>query len=373
MQSHYDVLGVDPSASREEIRHAYRQLVRSLHPDRHASLTDETHAVLTRRLVAVTDAWRVLGDDDKRALYDQVWQAAARRALLVAGGRLIPSSAGPAPAPGSEAAVLRRTAPGWAAPREAGARQQACPGATSGRVPADVPAADAAGAFGPAAARWGGTWSPGSAPVDRPAGIQRPGADAAGFAATGAAGAPGPRPASPGGARRSWRSRRADECRLCGSAPAVAVDLRAQRSGLLRTLFTGGGPVERGPLCRSCGLAVLRDLTDVALCGGQPTGTFGSRSNRRTLAGDLLALGWLRNLFTVLGNLSFWLPLRRLRPPVRDPQVRAPLEHPLDPGRTLWSRRGGQVASAVLVAAATVAVLWLAVVLIAGHGPLPGS
>lgn len=141
----------------------------------------------------------------------------------------------------------------------------------------------------------------------------------------------------------------------------MAVDLRAQRSGILRTLFTGGTPSERGPLCRSCGLAVLRDLTDVALCGGRPTGRFGTRPSRRHLLIDVLALGWLLNFMTVVGNLSFWFRLHRLAPPTRDPEVRSPLTAPLDPGDPLRSRRGGAVVmvvtGAVLVVVAVVGVV----------------
>lgn len=174
-------------------------------------------------------------------------------------------------------------------------------------------------------------------------------------------------PGAPGAAaatgRRRGRPRRQDECRLCGSAPAVPVDLRAERSGILRTLFTGGTPSERGPLCRSCGLAVLRDLTDVALCGGRPTGHFGTRPSRRPLLADVLACGWLFNVATVVGNLSFWFRLRRLAPPARDPDVRSPLEAPLDPGPPLRARRGAAVVGVVV----SIALVVVAVV-VAVHG-----
>ncbi len=128
--------------------------------------------------------------------------------------------------------------------------------------------------------------------------------------------------------------------------------------------------MERGPLCRSCGIAVMRDLTDVALCGGRPSGGYGIRTPRRSLVSDILAFGWLLNLLTVAGNLSFWFRLWRLAPPQRDPAVRAPLLAPLDPGLPLRARRG----VAVVMAVVGIVLAVVAAVLIAGlvtHGATP--
>jgi hypothetical protein len=130
------------------------------------------------------------------------------------------------------------------------------------------------------------------------------------------------------------------ECRFCGGAPAVHVDLRWERSGPLNAIFFGGSFSEHGPVCGPCGLTVLRDMTDVALRGGRP---------------GLLTFGWLFNLLTVLGNAQFWFRLRRLKAPVRDPAVRTPLLSPMDPGRSLLVRPG------MLGLYLTVAVLGLGV------------
>lgn len=64
---HYAVLGVPPDASATEIRAAYRTLARRHHPDR--SPTESA------AMAAVNEAYRVLGDPGRRAVYD-----AARRA-----------------------------------------------------------------------------------------------------------------------------------------------------------------------------------------------------------------------------------------------------------------------------------------------------
>jgi len=61
---HYEVLGVDRSASAEEIKKAYRRLARELHPDVNPS---EDAA---ERFKLVTHAYDVLSDPDQRERYD---------------------------------------------------------------------------------------------------------------------------------------------------------------------------------------------------------------------------------------------------------------------------------------------------------------
>lgn len=61
----YAVLGVSPLATQEEIRHAYRKLVRRFHPD---SGSEEASV---ERFQEVQEAYRVLGDLARRQAYDQ--------------------------------------------------------------------------------------------------------------------------------------------------------------------------------------------------------------------------------------------------------------------------------------------------------------
>jgi hypothetical protein len=61
--THYDVLGVSPSASAAEVRRAYVALARQHHPDRPGG------DAATMR--AVNEAWTVLGDPTSRARYDR--------------------------------------------------------------------------------------------------------------------------------------------------------------------------------------------------------------------------------------------------------------------------------------------------------------
>lgn len=61
--TYYQLLGVAPTASAEEIRSAYRRLARALHPDTHGGTDDPAMA-------SVNEAWHVLSDPARRASYD---------------------------------------------------------------------------------------------------------------------------------------------------------------------------------------------------------------------------------------------------------------------------------------------------------------
>jgi molecular chaperone DnaJ len=62
----YALLGVDKNASQQDIKRAYRELARQLHPDKNpGNLEAES------RFKLVAEAYRVIGDVDLRAKYDQ--------------------------------------------------------------------------------------------------------------------------------------------------------------------------------------------------------------------------------------------------------------------------------------------------------------
>lgn len=79
--SHYDVLGVASDAAPEEIRQAYRQRARDVHPDRQAEVFGLDHRGhegvrdgdgTLRAMQVLNEAWRVLGDRNRRAAYDRL-------------------------------------------------------------------------------------------------------------------------------------------------------------------------------------------------------------------------------------------------------------------------------------------------------------
>jgi DnaJ domain len=89
----YAVLGVRHDASGESIRHAYRTLARSCHPD----VTRAPRAAERFRRLAA--AYEVLGDADRRRAYDR-----ARRS---------PLPTAPGTAPNGVSAVHRAPGPTW--------------------------------------------------------------------------------------------------------------------------------------------------------------------------------------------------------------------------------------------------------------------
>ena len=62
--NHYEVLGVSPDASHEEIRSAFRRLVKKYHPDVLPGATGS-------RFKEIVAAWRALGDPYARRAYDR--------------------------------------------------------------------------------------------------------------------------------------------------------------------------------------------------------------------------------------------------------------------------------------------------------------
>lgn len=63
MQSYYDILGVDITATETEIRKAYRQLAKTYHPD----IAGSEHA---DKFKEITEAYNTLTDPQKKQLYD---------------------------------------------------------------------------------------------------------------------------------------------------------------------------------------------------------------------------------------------------------------------------------------------------------------
>lgn len=60
---YYEILGLKKNASQDEIKRAYRKLVRQYHPDHHPGTPSE-------KMQAINEAYAVLSDPQKRREYD---------------------------------------------------------------------------------------------------------------------------------------------------------------------------------------------------------------------------------------------------------------------------------------------------------------
>ena len=68
-RDYYEVLGVPRTADAEEIKRAFRRLARQYHPD--VNKSPEAEAIFKE----INEAYEVLSDEQKRALYDRFGHA----------------------------------------------------------------------------------------------------------------------------------------------------------------------------------------------------------------------------------------------------------------------------------------------------------
>lgn len=69
--NHYDVLGVEPTASPAEVRKAYLSLARTYHPDFYANESPSVRDHAEAMMRDINAAWAVVGSSAERSKYDR--------------------------------------------------------------------------------------------------------------------------------------------------------------------------------------------------------------------------------------------------------------------------------------------------------------
>lgn len=80
-RDYYDTLGVEKSASKDELKKAYRKIALKYHPDRNP---DDKAA--EEKFKEAAEAYEVLSNDDKKARYDRFGHAGMNQGGAQGGG-----------------------------------------------------------------------------------------------------------------------------------------------------------------------------------------------------------------------------------------------------------------------------------------------
>jgi len=79
---YYAVLGLGRDATTEEVKAVYRQLAHTFHPDANVEATKAEDFAAAEHFKKITEAYTVLSDPEKRALYDRYgesWREAEKK------------------------------------------------------------------------------------------------------------------------------------------------------------------------------------------------------------------------------------------------------------------------------------------------------
>jgi curved DNA-binding protein CbpA len=113
VKNFYELLEIAPTATAEEVKRSFRAQIAKYHPDKVQHLGKEFQAMAADRAAELTEAYRILSHDERRAEYDRMLAEGGAQPSVAAppaasaGAAPEPSprpSAPPPPAPGGRAA-----------------------------------------------------------------------------------------------------------------------------------------------------------------------------------------------------------------------------------------------------------------------------
>jgi curved DNA-binding protein CbpA len=97
LKNYYELLEIAPTATADEVKRAFRAQIAKYHPDKVQHLGKEFQAMAADRAAELTEAYRILSDDGRRAEYDRAFAEAGAHSAVVA-----PPTAAPAAAAAAE-------------------------------------------------------------------------------------------------------------------------------------------------------------------------------------------------------------------------------------------------------------------------------
>jgi hypothetical protein len=71
LENYYAILGLDPGASQESLKVAYRRLAREVHPDSKINSTESEKTAFSVQMAQLNEAYSVLSDSKQRREYDE--------------------------------------------------------------------------------------------------------------------------------------------------------------------------------------------------------------------------------------------------------------------------------------------------------------
>jgi len=77
-QDYYEILGVGRNANDDDLKKAYKKAAVKWHPDKHASKSETERSAAEEKFKAVSTAYDVLSDKDKRSVYDRYGEEGLR-------------------------------------------------------------------------------------------------------------------------------------------------------------------------------------------------------------------------------------------------------------------------------------------------------
>jgi len=77
LKNYYELLEIAPNASADEVKKSFRAQIARYHPDKVQHLGKEFQSMAAERAAWLTEAYRILSDEGRRAEYDLAWAEAA--------------------------------------------------------------------------------------------------------------------------------------------------------------------------------------------------------------------------------------------------------------------------------------------------------